>query len=157
VLNRKLVKPPKSPIFSQATDSDRNINLKSWRVYSLQFASLEIDAKTIRRDRKSSSRLYWSSNEKGSKEISPTAPAAYALYPRRPNLQTERELAEIAFLHKASALDLVWQNPMETVNDFILDSGERLWRFQLKSVATSYAFGGGHRLPHRQLPQSRQL
>jgi hypothetical protein len=46
---------------------------------------------------------------------------------------------------------------METVNDFILDSGERLWRFQLKSVATTYAFGGGHRLPHRQLPQSRQL
>lgn len=29
--------------------------------------------------------------------------------------------------------------------DFILDSGERLWRVQVKSVATTYGFGGGQR------------
>jgi hypothetical protein len=41
---RKVVKPPEASIFSQAADSDGNINLKNWRFYPLQFASLEIEA-----------------------------------------------------------------------------------------------------------------
>jgi hypothetical protein len=36
---RKVVKPPKPPIFFQAADSDGNINLKIWRVYPLETAT----------------------------------------------------------------------------------------------------------------------
>jgi hypothetical protein len=45
VFCRNLVKPPKPSFFLQAADSDGNINFKIWRVYPLQFASLEIEAK----------------------------------------------------------------------------------------------------------------
>ena len=41
---RKVGKLPKPPIVFQAADSDGNMNLKIWRVYPLQFASLEIEA-----------------------------------------------------------------------------------------------------------------
>src|SRR5579859_1360059 len=42
---RNLVKGVKPSISSQPTDSDGNINLKNWRVYPLQFASLELEQK----------------------------------------------------------------------------------------------------------------
>jgi hypothetical protein len=55
------------------------------------------------------------------------------------------ELAEIAFLHKAAAFGFGVAKPYGDSEryDFILDSGERLWRVQVKSVSTTYAFGGG--------------
>jgi hypothetical protein len=42
---RKLVKGVKSSNFFQAADSDGNINLKIWRVYPLEFATLEVEGK----------------------------------------------------------------------------------------------------------------
>jgi hypothetical protein len=55
------------------------------------------------------------------------------------------ELAEIAFLHKAAALGFGVAKPYGDSEryDFILDSGERLWRVQVKSVATTYTCGAG--------------
>jgi hypothetical protein len=57
------------------------------------------------------------------------------------------ELAEIAFLHKAATLGFGVAKPYGDSEryDFILDSGARLWRVQVKSVATTYTYGGGHR------------
>jgi PD-(D/E)XK endonuclease len=56
------------------------------------------------------------------------------------------ELAEIAFLHKAAAFGFGVAKPYGDSEryDFILDSGERLWRVQVKSISTTYTFGGGH-------------
>ena len=53
------------------------------------------------------------------------------------------ELAEIAFLHKASSLGFGVAKPYGDSEryDFILDSGERLWRVQVKSIATNYPPG----------------
>jgi len=53
------------------------------------------------------------------------------------------ELAEIAFLHKASGLGFGVAKPYGDSEryDFILDSGERLWRVQVKSIATTYPPG----------------
>jgi hypothetical protein len=53
------------------------------------------------------------------------------------------ELAEIAFLHKASGLGFGVAKPYGDSEryDFILDSGERLWRVQVKSIATNYPPG----------------
>jgi hypothetical protein len=57
---KNLVKGVKPPNSFQLTDSDGNINFKSWRVYPLQFAGLEVEDKNNGRDRKSGSRLfYW--------------------------------------------------------------------------------------------------
>jgi hypothetical protein len=53
------------------------------------------------------------------------------------------ELAEIAFLHKAAAFGFGVAKPYGDSEryDFILDSGERLWRVQVKSVAATYPPG----------------
>jgi hypothetical protein len=55
------------------------------------------------------------------------------------------ELAEIAFLHKAADLGFGVAKPYGDSEryDFILDSGERLWRVQVKSITVTYS-GGGH-------------
>jgi hypothetical protein len=49
------------------------------------------------------------------------------------------ELAEIAFLHKAADLGFGVAKPYGDSEsyDFILDSGERFWRVQVKSIHTS--------------------
>jgi hypothetical protein len=44
----KTCQAPKASIFFQGADSDGNIKFKIWRVYPLQFASLEIEAQTER-------------------------------------------------------------------------------------------------------------
>jgi hypothetical protein len=53
------------------------------------------------------------------------------------------ELAEINFLHKAANLGFGVAKPYGDSEryDFILDSGERLWRVQVKSIATTYPPG----------------
>jgi hypothetical protein len=53
------------------------------------------------------------------------------------------ELAEIAFLHKAAGLGFGVAKPYGDSEryDFILDSGERLWRVQVKSVSATYPRG----------------
>ncbi len=53
------------------------------------------------------------------------------------------ELAEITFLHKAADLGFGVAKPYGDSEryDFILDSGERLWRVQVKSLATNYPPG----------------
>jgi hypothetical protein len=67
------------------------------------------------------------------------------------------ELAEIAFLHKAADLGFGVAKPYGDSEryDFILDSGERLWKVQVKSVATTYTFGGGHGYRTASCQQSR--
>jgi hypothetical protein len=136
---RNLVKPPKPSIFSQPTDSAGNINLKIWRVYPLQFASLEIEAKTSRRDRKSGSRLfYWSPMKKKSCNSCPRTPQPAPLVRGPLNAKAKGDLAEIAFLYKAASLGFGVAQPYGDKEryDFILDSGERFWRVQVRS--TSY-------------------
>jgi hypothetical protein len=62
------------------------------------------------------------------------------------------ELAEIAFLHKAADLGFGVAKPYGDSEryDFILDSGERLWRVQVKSVTVTYSGGGrGYRMVTR--------
>jgi len=56
------------------------------------------------------------------------------------------ELAEIAFLHKAAAFGFGVAKPYGDSEryDFILDSGERLWKVQVKSIASVYTYDGGH-------------
>jgi len=58
---------------------------------------------------------------------------------RRPrNLKQKGELAELAFLHKAASLGFGVAKPYGDSEsyDFILDSGERFWRVQVKSIHT---------------------
>jgi hypothetical protein len=61
------------------------------------------------------------------------------------------ELAEIAFLHKAADLGFGVAKPYGDSEryDFILDSGERLWRVQVKSITTTYCSGYGYRMVTR--------
>src|SRR5580704_11600275 len=47
-LCRKVVKPPKPSNSPQPTHSTANINFKTWRVYPLQYASLEVELKLRR-------------------------------------------------------------------------------------------------------------
>jgi PD-(D/E)XK endonuclease len=53
------------------------------------------------------------------------------------------ELAELAFLHKAASMGFGVAKPYGDSEryDFILDSGERLWRVQVKSTNTNYGAG----------------
>jgi hypothetical protein len=55
------------------------------------------------------------------------------------------ELAELAFLHRAASLGFGVAKPYgdSKCYDFILDSGERLWRVQVKSTYSVY--GSGYR------------
>jgi PD-(D/E)XK nuclease superfamily protein len=75
-----------------------------------------------------------------------------------PTLPTKRrgEVAEAAFLHKASSLGFSVAKPWGESDryDFILDSGDRCWRVQVKSAHSSaingYSFHAcGNRRTHR--------
>src|SRR5690242_6769882 len=67
---------------------------------------------------------------------------------RRRTHKDEGELAELAFLHKAARLGFGVAKPYGDSEryDFILDSGERFWRVQVKSVyaRTRYHARSGH-------------
>jgi hypothetical protein len=79
----------------------------------------------------------------------PAKKSAQPRPPLTPFIRGERtckqrgELAEIAFLHKAADLGFGVAKPYGDSEryDFILDSGERLWKVQVKSVATNYPLG----------------
>src|SRR5271170_7763582 len=53
------------------------------------------------------------------------------------------ELGEMVFLHKASGLGFGVAKPFgeNEAYDFILDSGKRLWRVQVKSIFTPFRDG----------------
>ncbi len=77
------------------------------------------------------------------KEAKKSAPPLPPRTPFKRGAQTCKqrgELAEIAFLHKAANLGFGVAKPYGDSEryDFILDSGERLWRVQVKSVAAIY-------------------
>jgi PD-(D/E)XK endonuclease len=57
--------------------------------------------------------------------------------------KTKGELAELAFSHKAASLGfgVATPNGEDEAYDFILDSGERLWRVQVKSMYSSFRNG----------------
>jgi hypothetical protein len=63
--------------------------------------------------------------------------------PRRPNPKRSGELAEAAFLLKAQSLGFRVLRPWGDSEryDFVLDSGGRLWRVQLKSTSVIHARG----------------
>ena len=65
-----------------------------------------------------------------------------ALGPRAAKLKAKGDLAELAFLYKAASLGFGVAKPYGDKEryDFILDSGERFWRVQVRS--TSYAEAG---------------
>jgi hypothetical protein len=66
---------------------------------------------------------------------------------RGPRNEKEKgELAELAFLHKAASLGFGVAKPYGDSEsyDFILDSGERFWRVQVKSIYS--IFRGGYRV-----------
>jgi hypothetical protein len=122
-----LVKGVKPSNFFQAADSDGNINLKIWRVYPLEFATPEVEAKKagaagnparaffigvkMRKDSRKSREPKWTS-----------APIV------RGNLsgKTKGELGELAFSLKAASLGfgVAKPNGEDEAYDFILDSGE---------------------------------
>jgi hypothetical protein len=73
--------------------------------------------------------------KKSSKSCQRTRPAA--LLVRGPLKTKEKgELAELAFLHKAASMGFGVARPHGDSEryDFILDSGERFWRVQVKSI-----------------------
>src|SRR5215831_5698564 len=53
----------------------------------------------------------------------------------RGNFKRRGELAEMAFMHKAASLGFTVTKPYgeSEAYDFIVDSGKRLWRVQVKS------------------------
>ena len=57
--------------------------------------------------------------------------------------KTKGELAELAFSHKAGSLGfgVATPNGEDEAYDFILDSGERLWRVQVKSMYSPFRNG----------------
>jgi hypothetical protein len=59
------------------------------------------------------------------------------------NNKAKGELGEIAFLHKASSLGFGVAKPYgeKEAYDFILDSGKRLWRVQVKSIYSPFRVG----------------
>src|SRR5579863_6471726 len=63
--------------------------------------------------------------------------------PRRPNPKRRGELAEAAFLLKAQSMGFRVARPWGDSDryDFILDSGGRLWRVQLKSTEVLHSRG----------------
>lgn len=66
----------------------------------------------------------------------------------RPNTKRTGELSEAAFLHKAVGLGFRVTKPWGDSEryDFVLDSGQRLWRVQIKCTAVVRA-GGYHIQP----------
>ena len=65
------------------------------------------------------------------------------------NIGEKGELAELAFVLKAASLGFGVAKPHGTNEryDYVVDSGERFWRVQVKS--TSVAFRGGYQVPSR--------
>jgi hypothetical protein len=63
--------------------------------------------------------------------------------PRRRNPKRTGELAETAFLSKAKSMGFCVARPWGDSDryDFILDSGRRLWRLQLKSTEVLHSRG----------------
>ena len=61
------------------------------------------------------------------------------------NTKRTGELAEAAFLHKAVGLGFRVTKPWGDSEryDFVLDSGRRLWRVQIKCTAVERGAGGG--------------
>jgi PD-(D/E)XK endonuclease len=57
--------------------------------------------------------------------------------------KTKGELAELAFSHKAGSLGfgVATPNGEDEAYDFILDSGQRLWRVQVKSIYSPFRHG----------------
>ena len=57
--------------------------------------------------------------------------------------KTKGELGELAFSHKAASLGfgVAEPNGEDEAYDFIVDSGQRLWRVQVKSIYRSYRRG----------------
>ena len=67
------------------------------------------------------------------------------------NSKAKGELGEMIFLHKASSLGFGVAKPFGDNEryDFILDSGERLWRVQVKSTYCMYGSGLAYRITTR--------
>jgi hypothetical protein len=63
------------------------------------------------------------------------------------------ELAELAFLHKAASLGFGVARPHGDSEryDFILDSGERFWRVQVKSIGRDAHTAIRYRTPRKKL------
>jgi hypothetical protein len=58
------------------------------------------------------------------------------------NNKTKGELGELAFVHKAASLGFGVAKPHGAERyDFVLDSGERMWRVQVKSTYSVYRSG----------------
>ena len=73
------------------------------------------------------------------------------------NSKAKGELGEMIFLHKASSLGFGVAKPFGDNEryDFILDSGERLWRVQVKSTYGLY--GSASPIELRPEPQPGSL
>ncbi len=67
-------------------------------------------------------------------------------YQRTSTCKRQGELSELAFVYKAASLGFIVAKPYGDNEryDFVLDSGERLWRVQVKS--TSYLHSGSYRV-----------
>jgi hypothetical protein len=113
------------------------MNIEIWGFYPLQFASLEVEAKTNGRDRKSGSRPFLlelklkKKSAKSGKQRSPVAPIVRG----EMNAKARGELAELAFVLKAASLGFGVAKPHGENEryDFVVDSGQRLWKVQVKS------------------------
>lgn len=73
----------------------------------------------------------------------------------RPRLDAKRrgELAELAFLHKATSLGLVVSKPYgdSARYDFLVDDGRRIWKVQVKSSGVEFQgayYFNSHRSSH---------
>jgi hypothetical protein len=57
--------------------------------------------------------------------------------------KTKGELGELAFSHKAASLGfgVAEPNGEDEAYDFIVDSGQRLWRVQVKSIYSAFRHG----------------
>ena len=76
-------------------------------------------------------------------------------YQRTSTSKRQGELSELAFVYKAASLGFIVAKPYGDNEryDFVVDSGQRLWRVQVKS--TSYLHSGSYRvLALRHLPDS---
>src|SRR6266852_5708375 len=75
-----------------------------------------------------------------------TASGPNLAYQRSSTCKRQGELSELAFVYKAASLGFIVAKPYGDNEryDFVLDSGERLWRVQVKS--TSYLHSGSYRV-----------
>jgi hypothetical protein len=135
-----LVKPPNPSILSQPADSVGNINIEIWHVYPLQFAILEIETKSRNQQARPEIRFapfLLESKLKKAAKTSRQQPRQVAPLVRGPlNSKAKGELGELAFAHKAATLGFGVAKPHGDNEryDFILDSGERFWRVQVKTI-----------------------